>query len=56
MNPARSLGPALVGGQLAGLWIYLSAPPLGALAAVLACRCVREPGCCRPLAAGARER
>jgi aquaporin NIP len=46
MNPARSLGPALVGGEFAGLWIYLTAPMLGALAAVGACRCVREPGCC----------
>lgn len=31
MNPARSLGPALVSGQLNDLWIYLIAPPLGAL-------------------------
>jgi aquaporin Z len=46
INPARSLGPALVGGELAGLWLYLVAPVLGALAAVGACRCVREPGCC----------
>jgi aquaporin Z len=48
MNPARSLAPALVSGELAGLWIYLTAPVLGALAAVGACRCVREPGCCGP--------
>jgi aquaporin NIP len=34
MNPARSLGPALVSGQADGLWIYLSAPFLGALAAM----------------------
>lgn len=35
LNPARSIGPALfVGGQaLADLWLYLSAPPLGAIAA-----------------------
>jgi aquaporin NIP len=31
MNPARSLGPALVAGQLSDVWIYLIAPPLGAL-------------------------
>jgi aquaporin NIP len=31
MNPARSLGPALVAGELKDLWIYLIAPPLGAL-------------------------
>lgn len=31
MNPARSLGPAVVAGELTSLWIYLIAPPLGAL-------------------------
>jgi MIP family channel proteins len=30
MNPARSLGPALVDGVLDDLWIYLTAPVLGA--------------------------
>ena len=30
MNPARSLGPALVSGDLHALWIYLTAPFLGA--------------------------
>ena len=48
MNPARSLAPALVSGHLEHLWIYLCAPVLGALAAVPACRCVREEGCCVP--------
>ncbi len=38
MNPARSLGPALVSGHLGGLWIYLGAPVLGsALAVPVAC-------------------
>ena len=46
MNPARSLAPALVGFHLQALWIYLIAPILGALVGVLACRCVREEGCC----------
>ena len=46
MNPARSLAPALVSLRLDGLWIYLTAPVLGACAGVLACRCVQEPGCC----------
>jgi len=46
MNPARSLAPALVGFHLQALWIYLLAPTLGALVGVLACRCVREEGCC----------
>ncbi len=30
MNPARSLGPALVSGNLDALWLYLTAPHLGA--------------------------
>ena len=46
MNPARSLAPAVVSYHLSSLWIYLIAPPLGASLAVLACRCVREEGCC----------
>jgi aquaporin Z len=46
MNPARSLAPAIVSLNLNSLWIYLGAPVLGALASVLACRCVREANCC----------
>jgi MIP family channel proteins len=34
MNPARSLGPALVSGELGDLWIYLTAPLAGAAAGV----------------------
>jgi MIP family channel proteins len=30
MNPVRSLGPALVSGDLHGLWIYILAPIVGA--------------------------
>jgi len=33
MNPARSLGPALAAGNLELLWLYLTAPPIGALLA-----------------------
>src|SRR5882724_5512944 len=33
INPARTVGSALPSGILAGLWIYLTAPPLGMLAA-----------------------
>ena len=46
MNPARSLAPAVVSQHVAGLWIYLVAPTVGALLAVVGCRCVREEGCC----------
>ena len=42
MNPARSLGPALVSGHLEHLWLYLTAPVLGAGLAVLACDLIRE--------------
>src|SRR6266478_3202007 len=45
MNPVRSLAPALVSMHLEHLWLYLTAPPLGAAAAMVACRCIREPGC-----------
>ncbi len=46
MNPARSLGPALVSGNIGALWIYLAAPLLGSLIAVGWCRGTRE-NCCR---------
>jgi aquaporin Z len=35
LNPARSIGPALVAMNLSDLWIYLVGPPAGALAATL---------------------
>ena len=46
MNPARSLAPALVSLHGSSLWIYGSAPIAGAWLGVVACRCVREEGCC----------
>lgn len=33
MNPARSLGPAIISGRTEFLWIFLTAPFLGAIAA-----------------------
>jgi len=41
MNPARSLGPAVVSGDLHALWVYLVAPPLGAALAALTYRYLR---------------
>ncbi|MEV1178120.1 aquaporin, partial [Nonomuraea sp. NPDC049784] len=35
LNPARSIGPALVGATWTGLWVYLVAPTLGAVTAAL---------------------
>ena len=46
MNPARTLGPAIASGTFTALWIYLTAPVVGAWIAVGACRGVRGPGCC----------
>jgi MIP family channel proteins len=41
MNPARSLGPAVVSGDLHALWLYLTAPLLGAALGALAYQFVR---------------
>src|SRR5215471_7503713 len=55
MNPARSLAPALLSLRLDSLWVYLTAPVVGACIGVLACRCVQEPGCCGRVAAPTKE-
>jgi aquaporin NIP len=52
MNPARSLGPAIIAGDLRDLWIYLAAPVAGALLAVPVCCLIREKGCCSRAAGG----
>ena len=41
MNPARSVGPALVSGELHDLWIYIVAPLVGATIGALAYQLVR---------------
>ena len=46
MNPARSLGPEVVSGNLSALWVYLLATPLGAMCAVFTCRFTKGPACC----------
>ncbi|MGI8918023.1 MAG: aquaporin, partial [Pyrinomonadaceae bacterium] len=45
MNPARSLGPALAANDLQSLWIYLTAPLIGAALSVPLCRWIRPAGC-----------
>ena len=42
MNPVRSLAPAIVSGHLENLWIYLTAPVIGAIVAVF-CWSVLKP-------------
>ncbi|MFC4268919.1 MIP/aquaporin family protein [Polaribacter marinivivus] len=46
MNPARSLGPNIVSGNIEGLWLYVVAPILGALLAVVSCKLVKDDNCC----------
>lgn len=49
MNPARSLGPAIMSGELSDLWIYLFATSIGAVLAVFSCRLTKGPECCSEL-------
>lgn len=48
MNPARSLGPALVHGDFEHFWIYIAAPILGALLAIGCAAAIRPGVCCPP--------
>jgi MIP family channel proteins len=41
MNPARSLGPAIAATDFTAIWVYLTAPCAGAVAAALAYRALR---------------
>lgn len=41
MNTARSLGPALVAGEFHSLWVYVVAPPLGAVMGALIYQAIR---------------
>lgn len=42
MNPARSLAPAVVSGQLSAVWVYIGAPLLGAAIAVPLWKLIRR--------------
>lgn len=45
MNPARSLGLALVSGHLEHFWLYVVVPVIGAGLAIFSCQCVRTECC-----------
>lgn len=42
MNPIRSLAPAVVSNHLQHLWVYITAPVIGALAAVIIYRLLKK--------------
>src|SRR5689334_24415670 len=42
MNPARSLGPAIAAADFTAIWVYLTAPLLGAAVAALTYRFLRD--------------
>lgn len=46
MNPIRSIAPALFTGNFQYLWLYITAPILGAIAAVSSCKLVKDDKCC----------
>jgi aquaporin Z len=44
MNPARTFGPDLVGGDFSGYWLYVAGPLTGAVVAVAFAYVLRGPG------------
>ena len=46
MNPARSIAPGIVSGNVQYLWMYVLAPITGAILAVISCKLVKEEQCC----------
>lgn len=47
MNPARSIAPAVISGDLSVLWLYIAGPIAGVLLANLTCKAVRGKNCCK---------
>lgn len=48
MNPARTFGPSILSDASPTLWLYCTAPVIGAALAVIVCRLTHNPGqCCR---------
>lgn len=46
MNPIRSLAPAITSLKFDDLWVYILAPVLGALTAVMSCKLIKDDNCC----------
>ncbi|MGY5352430.1 MIP/aquaporin family protein [Wenyingzhuangia sp. IMCC45533] len=46
MNPVRSLTPALLSFKFDDLWVYMLAPVLGAITAVVSCKLIKDDNCC----------
>lgn len=46
MNPARSIAPAVMSGNLTHLWLYIAAPILGMFLAAPFCRWIQGDDCC----------
>lgn len=44
MNPARTLGPAIVAGRYTGIWVYFAGPILGTVAGAWAYNLIRFTG------------
>jgi aquaporin NIP len=46
MNPARSIGPAILSGHTEHLWMYVLVTIFGAVLAVYVCKLTKGPECC----------